>query len=83
MRLGEERARRYHWLLILGAGVCVAAFIGLFEPSPWPALCLLAYGPLLRVTWVVQHSRVITSYSIHYTKLYDSQFPYPRDLSTR
>lgn len=57
VRLGEERARRYHWLLILGAGACVAAFIGLFEPSPWPALCLLAYGPLLRVAWVVQHSR--------------------------
>lgn len=57
VRLGAERARLYHWLLVLGAGSLTTLFLLLENRSFWPWLFVLGYLPLLRAAFVVQGSR--------------------------
>lgn len=55
-RLGSRGARRYHWLLVLGAGGMTIGFILLRAYSAWPWLFLPAWVPLMLIARVVQHS---------------------------
>lgn len=57
VRLGRTWACRYHWSLIIGAGLLSLLLVALKADTPWPWLFLPAWWPLLRAAWRVQHSR--------------------------
>ena len=50
-------ACRYHWSLIIGAGLLTLLLVALKAETPWPWLFLPAWWPLLRSAWRVQQSR--------------------------
>lgn len=56
VRLGRERARLYHWLLLGGAVAAALLYVLLTYHSPWQFLFLLTVPLLIRNALAVQHT---------------------------
>ena len=56
VRLGARWGRRYHWLLVGGAGLLLVLFLLGRDDGLWPWLFVPGYLPLLQAAYVVQRS---------------------------
>ena len=53
VRLGKERASRYHWALLLGGFGCAVAYVLLRYESAWQWLFVVSLPLLVRIGWGV------------------------------
>jgi 1,4-dihydroxy-2-naphthoate polyprenyltransferase len=56
VRIGPQRARIYHWILLSSAVVCAFLYVGLTYSSPWQFLFVLSLPLLIRNGTAVWHT---------------------------